>query len=960
MINPSEIPQIPGDMEALSGHARSLKSTGRSFASTGAQVHSTWQGLAPVYDAPEVGELLNATQPVSQISDAVGGHMETVGSALATYADTVKPIKAKLAALKSQAQTFVAGVEGDDEWREDEDKVNEHNKLLTDVNDAVAEWMEAQRTCANAINDLYGGTQYVADNGDGHRAGNEFGYSADQLDSALGGEEGLPWGTPEEHDGGLLGDVGDFFVGVKDGAVQMVTDLGALIGYSNGDWSWGTAGQAWKGLGTFALAAAVYGTPVVSSITAPLDQKYNDGKLGKTLVEAGKGIIAYDQWGKGHNGRAAGMATFNVVSAVVGTKGAGGALRGAGAGLRGAEAGAAATRVGSAMVRGGDFVAKMPTVSELGMKVATKLDMHIPRVNLGLAGDGPSFGHHVDTDIPATRGPDVAPTTHRSDGTGPTIGDGLRHGTDTTPHHGDGHTTHEPASSPHHDADGKPGEGTNPPHDPTDHGTPNDGHPSDGTHQPDQAPGDHTPNTGDHGDAGNGNGPDGPGTPGADGPLGNQPNGSWRGEEHGRTMQLDPQSNAAADRFLARAAHAESGISSQINGVVDRVDGAQMRGYPEFVLKSEESFKRKLSTELLARPDLTVHEALSGMKDSVRYTAEIPSSNYVHGVETAVRDLQARGFENVTFKPTWDSPGGYKGLNSTWRDPVSGQTFELQFHTPDSFNAKMQAHELYEAQRVPGVPESEIARLKDEQAEIFRQVERPHGAVDRLDDLKHQVDQSSPGNAVPHDPAPVHDQPDVAGSEAADPFDPADPFDGAPVEHAGDPSLLGATDVNTKPAIHSATATPEQAQRYIAENHPYVPDVNVERYHNRVPGSDQNCSRCVQAVDLGFTGTPASALPWPEGPGWGLTDNTYADYARSLGANPADFRKVSSYDEIIGDVAGRGEGARGMVYVSRPDLSAHVFNVVHDRHGVVFLDGQTGGLAHLEKGVDIMYLPIGG
>ncbi|PNG22558.1 toxin glutamine deamidase domain-containing protein [Streptomyces cahuitamycinicus] len=39
------------------------------------------------------------------------------------------------------------------------------------------------------------------------------------------------------------------------------------------------------------------------------------------------------------------------------------------------------------------------------------------------------------------------------------------------------------------------------------------------------------------------------------------------------------------------------------------------------------------------------------------------------------------------------------------------------------------------------------------------------------------------------------------------------------------------------------------------------------------------------------------------------------------------------------------------MYVSRPDGSAHVFNAVNTKHGVVFLDGQSGTLAILEKNV---------
>ncbi|MBE1467639.1 hypothetical protein [Kibdelosporangium phytohabitans] len=454
MINPGEIPQIPGDMDALSSHAGTLKSTGTAFANTGAQVHSKWQSLAAVYEAPEVGELLNATRPVSEISDEVGGNMETVGNALNAYAATVKPIKAKLDSLRTQAQAFVADAKGDEDWREDEDKVNKHNGLLTQVNEAVAEWMQAQRTCANAINAIYGGIQYVGDNGDEHRDKNEFGYTKDQLNSALASENGLPWGKPEEHDGGFWGDVGDFFVGIKDGFVQMITDLGALIGYADGKWSWETAGAAWKGLGTFALALGVYALP--GGLGAALDQKvgipgFGKGELGNTLLNAGKGIIAYDQWGKGHNGRAAGQATFNIVSAVVGTKGAGGALRGAGAALKGAEAGAVAARVGGAFVRAGDFVVKMPTVGELGIKIANKLNIQIPHLGPlpAFAGDGPPIRHHFDVEMPNTRGPDVAHMdSHRPDLNGPSVNDAFHHpDADPTPSHPDTGNG-DPQSSP--------------------------------------------------------------------------------------------------------------------------------------------------------------------------------------------------------------------------------------------------------------------------------------------------------------------------------------------------------------------------------------------------------------------------------------------------------------------------------------------------------------------------------
>jgi hypothetical protein len=45
-----------------------------------------------------------------------------------------------------------------------------------------------------------------------------------------------------------------------------------------------------------------------------------------------------------------------------------------------------------------------------------------------------------------------------------------------------------------------------------------------------------------------------------------------------------------------------------------------------------------------------------------------------------------------------------------------------------------------------------------------------------------------------------------------------------------------------------------------------------------------------------------------------------------------------------------GEGARGVVMVDRGlGVEGHVFNVIHDGNGIVFLDGQTGTFARLES-----------
>jgi hypothetical protein len=206
--------------------------------------------------------------------------------------------------------------------------------------------------------------------------------------------------------------------------------------------------------------------------------------------------------------------------------------------------------------------------------------------------------------------------------------------------------------------------------------------------------------------------------------AGDAAKGGWTGEGG---VRLDANANAAADRMLARASENEKlKLTGDMSAIADHVPGAQLEGL-DFRLKSEDSLKRKLATDLLETPGRTAEESLANIKDSVRYTVKLPEGSYSGGVSQVTSELQARGYENVTWKNTWPADG-YRGINSTWRDPSTGQTFEVQFHTQDSFDAKMTTHQLYEQQRLPGTPAGEVARLQAQQNEIFRAVPVPRGA----------------------------------------------------------------------------------------------------------------------------------------------------------------------------------------------------------------------------------------
>lgn len=232
MITAAGIPRIEGDMDALAAHARGLGEFGVAFADIGARFHATWQGLAAFYQAPEVGQLLAATAPVAHVSAAVGEDYQTVGRVLERYAGEVREIQARLDALRAQAADFEASVAGDGDWQDDEAQRDRNDGLLAAVNTAMADFQDAERRCANAINALYGGQRYRVSDGDGRHERGEYGYTAEQYGAAAAGEQGVPWGRPVTGDPGWLSSIGH---GVLDVA-GLVPIIGEPADAANAAW----------------------------------------------------------------------------------------------------------------------------------------------------------------------------------------------------------------------------------------------------------------------------------------------------------------------------------------------------------------------------------------------------------------------------------------------------------------------------------------------------------------------------------------------------------------------------------------------------------------------------------------------------------------------------------------------------------------------------------------------------
>ncbi|MCL2454543.1 MAG: hypothetical protein FWD18_04490 [Micrococcales bacterium] len=180
--------------------------------------------------------------------------------------------------------------------------------------------------------------------------------------------------------------------------------------------------------------------------------------------------------------------------------------------------------------------------------------------------------------------------------------------------------------------------------------------------------------------------------------------------------------------FAADAIRAADNVTPRLAEAVTRADPrATLVGLDDRV-KFSDSLKGKVSTILIGRPDLSVGEVLSDINDSVRYTIESPAGSYSRVVDSVTADLRSSGMELMRAKNTWDSDG-YKGINTTWRDPGTGKLFELQFHTPESFYAKTASHDIYERLRLPGIAAAERVDLTARNYEVFSELEVPERAT---------------------------------------------------------------------------------------------------------------------------------------------------------------------------------------------------------------------------------------
>jgi hypothetical protein len=184
----------------------------------------------------------------------------------------------------------------------------------------------------------------------------------------------------------------------------------------------------------------------------------------------------------------------------------------------------------------------------------------------------------------------------------------------------------------------------------------------------------------------------------------------------------------AVDRGCDRVREIEQSVITPAMLGIEAEDPNRCLAGLENRLKGRERLAEKVTKQLTAQPDLTPNEAFAGVKDAIRYTFQYAEDKYAVGAIADCERLEAKGFEFIDLRNTWDREE-YKGVNSWWREPVSGLLLEVQFHTQASYEAKQLTHAAYEAIRDPGTPDDEVERLRAFQREVFDNVPIPPRAA---------------------------------------------------------------------------------------------------------------------------------------------------------------------------------------------------------------------------------------
>ena len=165
----------------------------------------------------------------------------------------------------------------------------------------------------------------------------------------------------------------------------------------------------------------------------------------------------------------------------------------------------------------------------------------------------------------------------------------------------------------------------------------------------------------------------------------------------------------------------EPAITNDVKNVAEK-NMAELQGL-EYRVKTPSSTYEKMYDRGSGE-----HVDVQEMNDVIRYTAVYSPDELADGTNACLSDFESRGYTVDRVKNTWDNENAtYRGINAVLTNP-EGQSFEVQFHTQESFDLKNgELHALYEQRRTMADDNPKAIELDEKMAELSSKMERPKG-----------------------------------------------------------------------------------------------------------------------------------------------------------------------------------------------------------------------------------------
>jgi len=167
-------------------------------------------------------------------------------------------------------------------------------------------------------------------------------------------------------------------------------------------------------------------------------------------------------------------------------------------------------------------------------------------------------------------------------------------------------------------------------------------------------------------------------------------------------------------------------VSPMLQDLSSKYD-APLEGF-EFRIKSEGSLERKVEQKVKTT-HISPTKAVGNITDITRYTLILDREPFVDKAINIQREMEQNGW--VRWDHKWKNyfrkGGAYEGYNTVIWNPKTGQKFELQYHTQESFNIKMEAHLIYEKMRVLSAGSPEAIELQRRNIEMWQDFKEPDG-----------------------------------------------------------------------------------------------------------------------------------------------------------------------------------------------------------------------------------------